>query len=411
MVRRSVVGFLLLIALHVFGASSKKQIKLQIVNQTTHLVDETTMYLDFGISADFNPQEDSRKIFTSDPLLPQIFSRSADGVPCNINGYPALNSATTIPLDVKGDSVGGPYIISATMLDNFDPTSIIRLRDNHRNIFFDLRQGDYNFQLAPSDTVFGRFAIEVLPPVQITTNDAGCRNNDGSIGIFQEPAFRWTYCQLYDSNNALKNSFAEVTAGFTFGDLEQGAYRVAFIYNNYVAIKPVYVSGHQINASFNVSFASASIGQTLEFISSAPNAEEYVWDFGDSSAITGVANPQTSYYQSGTFTVLLKCSNSYGCTDSATMLITVGSPDGVIPVTGKDVTVIVEGDKILLSRNRNGGAPLNCSVFDLSGKVITNMILGDAPGTLDLGWPANGVYILNIDDGDSSFSRKLSVQH
>jgi hypothetical protein len=92
------------------------------------VLDETTIYLDYGTTALYNWQEDAKKIFNSSPLVPQIYSLTSDNQACFINGFGPFLNTTIITLGVKTDSAGS-FRISASQIDKFDPTSIIRLED------------------------------------------------------------------------------------------------------------------------------------------------------------------------------------------------------------------------------------------------------------------------------------------
>lgn len=87
-------------------AATKKTLALRITNAQTSLLDETTVYLDYGTTALYNWQEDAKKIFNSSPLVPQIYSLTSDNQACFINGFGPFSNTTVITLGIKTDSAG-----------------------------------------------------------------------------------------------------------------------------------------------------------------------------------------------------------------------------------------------------------------------------------------------------------------
>lgn len=91
---------------------------------------------------------------------------------------------------------------------------------------------------------------------------------------------------------------------------------------------------------------------TVEFIPNAPNVcaknpisftntsidcINYIWDFGDTTATTGVTNPQHTFQNSGTYTVsLIGTSSTFGCRDTFRLPITVKSLP--VPAIDSDTT-------------------------------------------------------------------------
>jgi len=406
MKRISTLCALVFITLSLIAAPVKKQIKLQIANNLTTFTDETSIYLDYGVTTAYNYLEDSKKVFGGSPLLPQIFSYSSDTVACAINGFGQFSSSTIITLGVKVESAG-TFTIIPTLLDNFDATSIIRLEDRLTGAFTDLRQGGYTFSLSGATLLPDRFYIHVSFPAQITTFEAGCTNNDGVININQDTTITWGYCQLYDANNTLLASLTNVTGQYQFTGLAEGSYNVVFAYGTYTTPKQVVLAGNQITISISASPQTVVVGQTINFYSVAPNTTWYLWNFGDGSTITGIANPAFEYYAPGIYTVLLKCTNAYGCIAYASVTVTVS------PSTGIAETEDTEGNAYAFGKtavfNTTSTSAVKYTITNLNGQIVANGQFSDSNYQVNLNNFPNGIYIATLTSPSFNISRKLFI--
>lgn len=102
---------------------------------------------------------------------------------------------------------------------------------------------------------------------------------------------------------------------------------------------------------------------------------DYTWDFGDGSPLDFNENPTHSFTTPGTYTVELIMTDASGCTDNATVDITV-LPDLVIDVTGTDITCFGDGDGEATATSQNGTGPYSYlwdDVLAQSTQTITNL--------------------------------------
>jgi hypothetical protein len=406
MKRISTLCALLFFTLSLIAAPVKKQIKLQIANNVTTFTDETSIYLDYGVTTDYNYLEDSKKVFGTSPLLPQIFSYSSDTIACAINGFGQFTSSTIITLGVKVES-SGTFTILPTLLDNFDATSIIRLEDRLTGTFTDLRQGGYSFSLSGAALLPDRFYIHVSYPTQITTVEAGCTNNNGVINIDQDTSITWNLCQLYDDNNNLITALNSVTGQYQFTGLAEGNYSIVFIYGTYTTPKAVFLKGNQISISISAAPQTVAVGQTINFYSVAPNTTWYLWNFGDGSTITGIANPGFEYYAPGIYTVLLKCTNAYGCIAYASVTVTISPSTGITETGNVEANAYATGKTAVF--NTTTTSPVNYSITSLNGQVVVNGQFSGSNYRLNLNDYSNGIYIATLTSPSFNISRKLFI--
>lgn len=87
------------------------------------------------------------------------------------------------------------------------------------------------------------------------------------------------------------------------------------------------------------------VGDSIAFSTDAPGAVDWFWDFGDGATFSG-AGPFHSYTSAGTYSVVLTVTNANGCmdTDSISILVNLGIPDGLAIVPGN--TIICDGDSL-----------------------------------------------------------------
>jgi hypothetical protein len=182
---------LALLTTSVFASQNKAQVVVRIQAQSNGNIDQATLYFDQGINPVYVYQEDAQKVFSGVAGVPTIYSLSSDLISCSINGYGTSSTTQEVSLgyDVDAD---GTYEISAPLVDNMDPTSIVRLEDRTLGVFTDLRQSKYTAQLNDADPATGRFFIHVSRPVQVTKANAGCTNNDGLISVIKDNSIEWT---------------------------------------------------------------------------------------------------------------------------------------------------------------------------------------------------------------------------
>ena len=404
--------FTLLFALLVtfsYAAPGKKQVRLQLTHVSSQLKDVTNVFVDQGVTPTYNWQEDVQKVFSSQIQVPQLYSLTSDAIPCLTNSYGSFTTTTTIALGVKVDSAGN-YTFAATLLDNIDPTSIVRLKDNQFNTFHDFRQGAYTFEMNQGQQTDTRFELQITFPTQISTADALCNNNEGAINLVQDNAISWTACQLYDENNALVAAFNNATGTINFSNLPSGNYSVAFILGSYVATKPINVKGFLVSVNAYSSAIAANVGEVINFFPMSKNATQFTWYFGDSSIINGIANPEFFYQEPGDYEVIVKVSNSQGCEAFDTIFLTIYAPSSVSSFTIENAKVWSAGKQVFVANNSDD-LKLNFQLYNLSGQLVATSVLESQNQSLDLAQLPTGLYVAQLTNSiGQKFTRKLSLQ-
>ena len=116
------------------------------------------------------------------------------------------------------------------------------------------------------------------------------------------------------------------------------------------------ISAKALTASFTTSPSPAAgcAPLTVNFTNTSTGATSYDWDFGNSTPISHVTNPGTTYYGQGTYTVTLTAHNG-SATATATMVVTV-YPLPTVSFTANDTTVC-PGTTVTFSSSSVGGTP------------------------------------------------------
>lgn len=393
------------VTLQVSASGNKKQVKLRVTEVSTSVFDETSVNLDLGVRQFIFP-EDGEKIFDTSSSAPALYSFSGDMVPCFSNSYGSFTPAMVIPLGLRAEG-NGLYMIRATLLDNFDPTSIIRLEDRQLANFHDLRSGDYTFLLTQATIDEGRFFLHVSYPAQVTTADAGCVNNDGAINIEQDNSIAWTTCTLYNDSSNLVYTNTNVSGSFTFGALAYGQYHLEFKYGNYTATDYVYVNGWSIDNTVNASAIYATVGQTINFYSTSTHTSDYQWDFGDGSTIDGIANPDYAFTQPGTYTVTLTGSNTRGCSGTSSITVYISEATGLDDVSETNTRINILNRNLQVTFNRQLPQAAILEVINTTGQLLHTQQLTQTQTNTDLSYLPAGIYIVRVANGSNSLTQKV----
>ena len=123
------------LSLSTYATQYKKTVKLRIQSQNGNL-DEATVYFDQAINPNYVYQEDAQEVLSGVAGVPVIYTVTADNYRCSINGIGTLSNTEVVPVGIVVD-ITGSYNLTAALLDNFDPTSIITLEDRNTGRFID----------------------------------------------------------------------------------------------------------------------------------------------------------------------------------------------------------------------------------------------------------------------------------
>ncbi|MFN8286676.1 MAG: PKD domain-containing protein [Chitinophagales bacterium] len=405
--RTKVLFFFLLVSYYSFAAVDSKVVRLRIQDGQTGFADDATVYLDAGTSPAYLGNEDIDKVMNVNPWIPQIYTLTTDSVACMSNANGPFYQSVIIPVGFKV-SDSSLYRISANLLQNFDPTTIIRLEDRQLGVMHDLRNGFYSFYVGQAVQDNYRFYLHISYPTAVSTTQAGCNNNNGKIQLVQDTSLVWNSCQLYDASNNLINSFYNITGNFEFTLLSEGNYSVAFTYNTYTTNVPVFVDGNQVITTITINKDTVAVNEPIQFSASTQNTTSYLWDFGEGTTITGVANPTMSYTAVGIYTVILTTANSYGCVDSESVAIAVVETpveSGISDNSIKNFKLRVDG-KTLQVLNAEG-TKADLQLYTTTGSLLLTETIEGSVSTLGLDRLPAGIYIAALSNSKGRMAQKF----
>ncbi|MBL0308803.1 MAG: T9SS type A sorting domain-containing protein [Bacteroidetes bacterium] len=407
-----------LVVVQLLANPGKKELKIGFRDVTTGLFDVTSIYLDIGRGPLFNPAnpplaqpEDEAKPFDTAVAKPQVYSFTTDSIACYSNSYGAFGSTTIVRLGVRVQG-GHSYTFSAQMIDNFDPTTIILIEDRSTGTFQSLRQrGEFTVSLPQPESMEYRFYVHITYPPVIDPIPSGCDNNDGMVTVTQDTFIKWDLCSIDRNGSNPISSYTGISGDLSFSNLPAGTYNVNFYYQGYPARKIVVVGTYKITSSAAPVDSYAAVNEILSFYSQAQNATSYVWDFGEGTVITGVANPEMAYALPGVYSISLHCSNTFGCNayEYLTAHIGLGASIGddaeIIP------TITLANRTLIIQMNDQVSGPVNYQVYNIAGQEIISGTASNVHTPINLSSQTSGIYILRLQGDDhGTYAKKFFLE-
>ena len=369
----------------------------------------TSVLFTYGTSPNYFSSEDIA-LAPDTTGNPQLYSYSLNNVACTFNSYGTLNNTVVLSLGATLVTAG-TYTFSMQQFTNFDPASMVFLEDRQLNIFTDLRQSPYKVALGQTGQISGRFYLHITYPPVATAGASGCSNNDGVINVVEDNSVIWNAVKVYDSLSVLVAIDTNISGSFSFTGLAGGNYRVEFDYGLYAPIQYVQIQEHQLVTVLSIPTDHGTVGHNMQFYATNSNADQFQWDFGDGSTITGVANPVYAYYIPGTYTVVVNSSNVYGCTAHSDTTVYIDYATSVDEIDGNAVRIITDSKSVRIDIDNVVGGKYEFNVYSISGQVIKTGRISSSDMVLDFAAEATGVYIVSIKSTTSSLSKKVIITH
>jgi hypothetical protein len=392
-----------------FASQERKTLTLRLESPTGNSA-STTLYFDEGISPIYNIHEDALMVYSNVPSIPEIYSYTVDKVACSINGCGTLQKTTKVAL---GYTVGYPgnYTISASLVSNFNPTSIIKLYDSKLGITTDLRENFYQVQIDSNDLADNRFFIEITSAVQYASTPSNCANTGGTITITPDSSITWDLCQLMDSANQILQTYNDVTGQIVFSGLAAGTYNVVYTYNNYTATNTFFLNGNYVTAAIDTPAQTIFVNQDVIFNAITTNSINYSWDFGDGTIIIGVANPTQRYLVPGTYTVNLTSSNDVGCSATAqVVIIAIAGATAINNVSKNEATVISNGKSVVVHMNDAViSQDAQIQVYNLLGQSVVSLPLTSQSANINMQNQSTGYYLVSIHNSGLVNTKRVLI--
>ncbi len=150
--------------------------------------------------------------------------------------------------------------------------------------------------------------------------------------------------------------------------------------------------------------------------STSVNADTYDWDFGDGNTGTGM-NVTHTYAANGSYTVILTTTDTTGCssTDTATVMLNlnVGLEDNPL-ANSLSVYPNPTSNQFNITFREVGSADVNVVLRDAQGREVMNLSErfsgGEFSRDINVAHLAKGVYMLEINSGEYSAHRRVSIR-
>ncbi|MCS6934858.1 MAG: PKD domain-containing protein [Chitinophagales bacterium] len=367
-------------------------------------------YIEFNelASGGFDVGYDSRKL-VSRAGQPTLSTLNNWGEQMAYNTVKNLQEAPAIPLNFN-PGASGVFTITFNGINSFDPTSYVYLEDKLLQTRVNLRYNQqYGFHAAAGDDV-ARFVLHFTPPMIVQASPATCMQQ-GAIQLQQPGEAIWQYV-VTDQNGAY------VAGGMLSQSSPQNIYVPAGVYTltftdamGYSVVKNILVPGVQsATADFTMQTSSTTVGSEVQFYSSPEDAVSIVWDFGDGTIITGVANPAYAYLEPGTYHVTLTVTSANGCTATATQTIIVSQATNVPHIAVQPVGLWSNGDKVFVDFRQAQNVDARILYYAADGRLL-----------LEDNWQQSALYvkemdvcdvcyiIVNVQNGNRAVVRKLLI--
>ncbi|MCX6295469.1 MAG: PKD domain-containing protein [Bacteroidetes bacterium] len=174
--------------------------------------------------------------------------------------------------------------------------------------------------------------------------------------------------------------------------------------NTTVAVSPVPTAAGSV---------VSTVGTVVTFSNTSTGATSYTWDFGDLSSSSATA-PVHSYATNGSYIVTLIASNGT-CSDttSFTINITVGIAE-IQNINGVTLFPNPLTEEATIELNLNESTEVNIFIYDITGKVVTNIYEGELPAginklKIDASNLEAGIYYTAIVSKDVKKTLKMVV--
>ncbi|MFN5369904.1 MAG: T9SS type A sorting domain-containing protein [Bacteroidia bacterium] len=327
------------------------------------------------------------------PLAMQSFWYSLKGnKKLGIQSRNQGNPNDTIPLSISVAQSGNVYISLKEAL-NIPATAKLVLEDRATN-------SSYNLKLNPSVSFTlseglheGRFYLHYAKGISISTLNAGCDGQSGSIALVNEGTQNWQ-ASVFQGNVEISN-LGNVSNEAMLGNLSPGNYRIEFVQGVLLVEELVTIEqGDQILANIvSVSETMLPLNQPAILKCNANEAEFISWSMGDGAFLQGLDSVNYMYQEPGDYTVLLSLARGL-CNDTAALTMHITNPTGLEPATIRAEEIQVypnpASEFTRISLEAIGSKEdLTLLIVDRSGKVVRE--IGVGKGSSEVNIPLNNV--------------------
>ncbi|MFY7884499.1 MAG: PKD domain-containing protein, partial [Dolichospermum sp.] len=237
-------------------------------------------------------------------------------------------------------------------------------------------------------TSSGVFTVKLF-----ASNSGGCIDSSTTtVTVNAKPTAIFTYIGATTCTSNLTLNFSSSSLGsssyfWTFGDgststsanpvktyLSLGTYTIKLVEINSNGCKDsttqVVTFSSPLGVSFTTNNTLQCVGSNFVFTNTSSNAISYLWNFGDGTTST-LVSPSKIYSLSGIYTVKLFASNTSGCIDSlSTILTVIANPTASFTYTGN--TTCTNNLTLVFNNTSNGAVSNNWEFGDGTVSSVVN---------------------------------------
>ena len=157
------------------------------------------------------------------------------------------------------------------------------------------------------------------------------------------------------------------------------------------------------------SFTSSSTNLDATFTDASTGATGYLWDFGDGSGTSTLANPTYTYATTGTYTVCLTVTSPDLCEDTYCEDIVINNV-GIDALNDDFFNVYPTPATEVLTVQSTSTEDYTFEIITLSGKIVANGAVETGKNQISVEEIEAGVYILRIAKEDAAFTQRIVIK-
>jgi hypothetical protein len=339
---------------------------------------------------------------------PTLFTKVGDEF-IGINSHPLLTNSVDIPMGLS-PGANGTFTFTFNDVATFPQSAIITLEDFFTDSIIDMRaQPTYTFNSLATDT-FNRFMLHFQPGVIADVVNQDCDNAAGSITFTQNGTTVWDSYTVTDNSN---NTYAQgnnYSGAITVNNLAPQEYIITLVRGDYTAQEFITVNsiGVPIVSTLAVSDTTVLIGEQVNFTSTATNATNYSWNFGDGNTAQGSLTQQHTYAAIGEYLVTFTAFND-SCSETLSQTVYVGTV-GINNQPVSNLSIYGQGEKVVIQFNNWGGNKANITMYNTLGQRVESLTgVSTIKGRQELNVAGiiPGYYFIQVVSGDKVESKKV----
>lgn len=330
-----------------------------------------------------------------------------------LKAFPELTSSRIVDLGVV-NTFADTSKLTMTEFLNFNPTTQVFLEDKAMDVFHNLTQNaEYNYNNILNYQGV-RFRLHFQAPIIIYPYSSCIGESNGKLVIINPNSDIPVNITVKDFNNQVVANLEFFLGEIEIENISEGNYTVIFSYSDTITINDsISINGIGFNVapSFTTSATEVSIVDAIiEFLGNAQGSNEYIWDFGDGTIVTGILNPVHTYMYPGDYTVTFRAFSG-GCESTYCKIIKVNSTTSLNNLSNDNIILYPNPAKNKVNINLNSNI-LKISILDMSGRLLKTIPIININNDfieIDVDILDNGIYRVVLEAKNLTKVLRLSI--